>query len=407
MSRLTPPAGSPSLVRVSVTDPSHIGRCLLFTAFEPSGDDHASAVIAELKHRHPDLPIYAWGGPKMERAGATIVEPTGHDAVMGMPGWRKIREHTFINERIDGWMREYRPIAHIPVDSPAANFPICKAAKARGIKVIHLVAPQIWAWGRWRIRKLRRLTDMVLCLLPFEEGFFLNRGVAARFIGHPLFDAPLNTAELDARAARLGPGSPRLAMMPGSRPKELEGSWPLLLDAFRALKQAFPAARAVVAATTPTVQRDLESRAVQLGGLPEGMSIIAGDADAVIRWCDLALVKSGTITLQIARQTKPMVTFYKSTSSRVVYRSVRLVAVSTKYFTLPNILAHREIVPELVPHFGGAEEIVAAALNLLQSPEKMEEQREELARIVEMFRGRDASKGAADAIEEVAGLVPV
>lgn len=391
---------------VSGTDPSHTGQCLLFTAFEPSGDDHASAVIAELKRRRPELPIYAWGGPKMERAGAVIVERTGHDAVMGMPGWRKIREHTFINERIDGWMREYRPLAHIPVDSPAANFPICKAAKENGIKVIHLVAPQIWAWGRWRIRKLRRLTDMVLCLLPFEEGFFLKRGVAARFIGHPLFDSPLNLAELDARAAALGGGSPKIAMMPGSRPKELEGSWPLLLDAFLELQASYPGVRCVVAATTPAVMQELKRRAEDLGGLPDGVTIVAGDADAVIRWCDLALVKSGTITLQIARQTKPMVIFYKQQSSPVLYHSLRFVAVSTKFFTLPNILAHREIVPEMVPHFGGADEVVAAARKLLDSPEQMELQRQELGRIIELFRGRDAAKGAADAIEEVTQLVP-
>jgi lipid-A-disaccharide synthase len=385
---------------VSGTDPAHTGHCLLFTAFEPSGDDHASAVIAELKRRRPDLPIYAWGGPKMERAGAVIVERTGDDAVMGMPGWRKIREHTFINERIEGWMREYRPLAHIPVDSPAANFPICKAAKALNIKVIHLVAPQIWAWGRWRINKLRRLTDLVLCLLPFEEGFFLKRGVSARFIGHPLFDEPLDLHEIERRAKALGDGSPRIALMPGSRPRELEGSWPLLLEAFRSLRASYPGLRGVVAATRPAVEQDLLARASLLGGMPEGLSIIAGDADAVIGWCDLALVKSGTITLQIARQTKPMVIFYKQ-SSPMLYHSVAWVAVATKFFTLPNILAHREIVPELVPHFGGADEIVAAARTLLDSPDLMIRQRQELGRIVEVFKGRNASAGAADAIEEV------
>ncbi len=389
-----------SAARVSGPAPN---TALLFTAFEPSGDDHASAVIAELKRRHPDLPIYAWGGPKMEKAGAVIVERTGDDAVMGMPGYRKIREHTFINERIEGWMREYRPRVHIPVDSPAANFPICKAAKGLGIKVVHLVAPQIWAWGRWRIKKLRRLTDLVLCLLPFEEGFFLKRGVAARFIGHPLFDVTLDEADLDRRAAPLGGGSPKLALMPGSRPKELEGSWPLLLDAFRDLKRTYPDIRGVVAATKPSVERDLRERATLLGGWPDGLNILAGDADAVIRWCDLALVKSGTITLQIARQHKPMVIFYKTKA--VLYYMVNWWALSTKFFTLPNIMAHREIVPELVPHFGGAEDIVRAARTLLDSPEKIAEQRSELERVTALFKGRDASSNAADAIEEVAGLV--
>ena len=111
-------------------------RPVLFTAFEPSGDDHAAPVIAELRRRRPDLPIFAWGGPRMEAAGATIVERTGDDAVMGMPGLEKIREHRRINERIEAWMDRHRPALHVPVDSPAANFPICALAKARGCRVV-------------------------------------------------------------------------------------------------------------------------------------------------------------------------------------------------------------------------------------------------------------------------------
>src|ERR1043166_3759289 len=100
---------------------------LLFTAFEPSGDDHAAAVIAELRLRHPDLPIFAWGGPRMERAGATLVERTGDDALVGIPGLKKIREHGRINERIDAWLARHRPLM-IPVDSPGANFQIGRAS---------------------------------------------------------------------------------------------------------------------------------------------------------------------------------------------------------------------------------------------------------------------------------------
>jgi lipid-A-disaccharide synthase len=377
-------------------------RPILFTAFEPSGDDHASAVIAALKSMHPEQPVYAWGGPKMERAGAVIVERTGDDAVVGLPGLQKIREHGRINERIHAWMREYRPSVHVPVDSPAANFPICKMAKAMGIKVVHLVAPQIWAWGRWRIGKLRRRTDLVLCLLPFEERFFQKRNVRARFVGHPLFDAPPEQAQLELGAAKYPEGRPKLAMMPGSRPKELEKSFPLLLGAFRELRRRYPEAVGVVAATKPSVAEDLKRRAETLGGWPQGLHIASGDTDSIIRWCDLALVKSGTITLQIARQLRPMVAFYKS--SPVLYYLVGKWVVATKYFTLPNVLAHREIVPELVPHFGGPEALVTSAIALIDSPQKAAQQREELQRIVDLFKGRNAASAAAEAIAEVAGL---
>ncbi|HHN78407.1 MAG TPA: lipid-A-disaccharide synthase, partial [Phycisphaerales bacterium] len=139
---------------------------ILFTGFEPSGDDHASAVIAELRRRHPGLRMYAWGGPKMGQAGAEIIEETGKDAVMGLPGLSKVLEHRRINQRIAAWLDRNPVRVHVPIDSPAANFPICKMARKRGVKVVHLVAPQVWAWGKWRVNKLRRLTDFVCCLLP-------------------------------------------------------------------------------------------------------------------------------------------------------------------------------------------------------------------------------------------------
>jgi len=116
---------------------------ILFTAFEPSGDDHASIVIAELRRRWPALPIYAWGGRKMEAAGATIIERTGEAAVMGIPGVGKILEHVRMNRRIEEWLDTQRLALHIPVDSPDANFPICRLAKERGMRVVHLVAPQL------------------------------------------------------------------------------------------------------------------------------------------------------------------------------------------------------------------------------------------------------------------------
>lgn len=375
---------------------------ILFTAFEPSGDDHAAAVVEELRRRHPALPIHAWGGPRMERAGATLVERTGDDAVMGLPGYQKIREHTRINERIARWL-DANPVAvHVPVDSPAANFPICAIAKARGAKVVHLVAPQIWAWGRWRIHKLRRRTDLVLCLLPFEEGFFHKRGVRARFIGHPLFDAPVDAAGVQRRGAGFGAGSPRVALMPGSRPGEIEKNTPLLLECFAGLRAAYPNLAGIVAATKPPVADRIRQIAAEHAGWPPGLDVVCGDTDAVIRWCDLALVASGTVTLQIARQLKPMVVFYKS--SPLFYYLLARWLVSTKYFALPNVLAHREVVPEFIPHFGGPERIVHAARGLIESPELAERQREEFRRLAAMFQGRHAAAAAADAIEEVAGL---
>ncbi|MFG0286253.1 MAG: lipid-A-disaccharide synthase [Phycisphaerales bacterium JB039] len=377
---------------------------ILFTGFEPSGDDHASAVIREIRRIAPHVRMYAWGGPRMEQAGAEIVERTGRDAVMGLPGLAKIREHRAINRRVGLWLDERTPTVHVPVDSPAANFPICSMAKQRGVKVVHLVAPQIWAWGSWRIRKLRRLTDMALCLLPFEEGWFTTRGVPARFVGHPLFDEPLDLDALDREAAELPGGDPKLALMPGSRPSELRKNFPLLLATFRALRAERPALCGVVAAVNDEVAQILRQMAESAGGWPDGLHMVAGKADAVIRWCDLALVVSGTVTLQIARQHKPMVTFYKS--SRLLYWLIARWIVSTRYFALPNLIAGSAVVPELIPHFGGAGPLLAAARRLMDDPEAMARQRTDLRDICSRFQGHNAAKSAARIIAHMAGALP-
>lgn len=378
---------------------------LLFTAFEPSGDDHASAVIAELRRRYPDLPMYAWGGPKMERAGATLIERTGDEAVMGVPGLKKIIEHHNINARIDAWLRTHPVAVHLPVDAPSANTPICEIARRHGCKVVHIVAPQIWAWGRWRIHKLRRITDLVLCMFPFEEVFFHRRRVPAEFIGHFLFDKPLDEHALDARAAHYMGGHPRIAMMPGSRPTELERNLPILLDAFNALKRRHPGASGIMAATSEAVAQRLRSMAQRTHAhWPDSIAIRVQETDAIIRWCDIALVKSGTVTLQVAKQNKPMVVFYKK--SNPLFFLLARTMLSTKLFSLPNVIARRRIVPEFIPHFGGAAPIVNAADELLTDPAAADRQRRDLAAVVGPLDHGGAARHAADTIEKIAGIVP-
>ena len=386
-------------------------KALLFTAFEPSGDDHASAVIAELRRRHPQLLMYAWGGPKMERAGARIVERTGDDAIMGLPGLAKVLEHVRINARIDAFMKEHDIDVHVPVDSPSANISICAIAKKHGAKVVHLVAPQIWAWGRWRIHKLRRLTDMLLCILPFEEEFFRKRYVPARFIGHFIFDKKLDESAIDRRIAMFadrGPngnwiGEPRVAMMPGSRPDELRKHFPILLEIFRALRARYPGVRGLVAATSDRVAALLREMAEAHGGWPDELRIVVQDTDAVIRWCQIALVKSGTVTLQVAKQRRPMVIFYRK-SNPLVYLAVRLI-LSTRLFSLPNVLARKRIIPEFIPHYGRADSLIQAAERVIDEAAVSDQQRRDLDAIANLFDGKNAASLAADAIEEIAGLV--
>jgi lipid-A-disaccharide synthase len=393
-------------------------RLLLFTAFEPSGDEHASRVIRELRRRHPDpalLRIVAWGGPKMAAAGAELIERTIDEGVMGIPGLARIREHLKVLGRIDQWMAEAIAqrgpgaprMVHVPVDSPGANDSICDLSRKHGLGVVHLVAPQVWAWGRWRVAKLRRRTDLLLCLFDFEIRFFSRRGIPARFIGHPFFDHPIDPVALDAKAADFPRGEPKIALFPGSRPEELRKHFLLTLGAFRELKSMWAGAAGVVAATNPEaerVMRELAASERDQRGWPDDLRIVVGESEAVIRWCDLAIVKSGTTTLQVARQHKPMVVFYRK-GGRIFNILVRAV-LATKQLALPNILARRTIVPELMPYFGGPARLVAEAAKLLRSPEAMERQRADLRQVVAPMSSGNASARAADALEEVLGLRP-
>jgi lipid-A-disaccharide synthase len=394
-------------------------QLILFTAFEPSGDEHASRVIHELRQRHPDpshLRIVAWGGPKMAAAGAELIERTVDDGVMGIPGLARIREHLKVLGRIDEWMATTKAargdrsprILHVPVDSPGANDSICDLSRKHGLGVVHLVAPQVWAWGRWRVAKLRRRTDLLLCLFDFEIRFFTRRNIPARYIGHPFFDHPLDTTGLDAKAASFPQGEPKLALFPGSRPEELRKHFLLTLGAYRELKSMWAGAAGVVAATNPEaerVMRELATSERNAAGWPDDLRIVVGESEAVIRWCDLAIVKSGTTTLQVARQHKPMVVFYRK-GGRIFNILIKAV-LATKQLSLPNILARRKIVPELMPYFGGPARLVAEAARLLRSPEAMERQRADLRQVVAPMASGGASVRAADAIEEFMGLKPL
>ncbi len=402
---------------------------ILFTAFEPSGDDHAAAVIAELRRRWTaeELPMYAWGGPKMRAAGAEVIEETGANAVMGIPGAGKIIEHLRIHGRISRWLESGKASLHVPVDSPGANFPVARVAKKRGLRVIHLVAPQVWAWAPWRIRKLRRRTDLVLCLLPFEEEWFMARGVPAKFVGHPLFDEPLDEGDLAARAERVGalvssarsslgdklPAAafssgasgavgPRVALMPGSRPQEMVRCFPVLLDAFNRLRKDFPGTTGVVAATKPEAVKRLQELAAVHGGWPPGLGIVSGDTDAVVRWCEYAMVVSGTVTLQIAKQLRPMVAFY--VPGWLMYQLVARWLVSTDLFTLPNLIAGRAIVPELIPHFGDGDALAVEIIKFMRRPGYAEDQRENLGAVCRRFAGKTCAVNAAEAIESALGM---
>lgn len=387
-------------------------RGILFTAFERSGDEHAAPVIEHIRQVAPEIPIYATGGLHMEAAGATLIERTEHMGAMGADSFSQVLDHLRRMKRLKRWLAEHPIAVHVPTDSPAANWGICKAVKKQfgdEAKVVHLVAPQVWAWGQWRVKRLRHGSDLVLCLLPFEPDWFKRHGVNARFIGHPVFDHPLDYDELNAQAAMYPHGSPKIALMPGSRSKELTRNWPVILDAWRHFAAAHPDASAVVAG----INAEALPRLREIDGdIPDSVHMVHSQTDAIVRWADAVLSVSGTVSLHIARQAKPMVLLYKL--NPVTWTLAGQFIVKARTFTLPNLIAagrvegappREHLVKEFVPWLGGSAQPIADALaHLVDHDKARHAQIDGLKKVIGHFAPHNAGKEAAQAILDMAGL---
>ena len=352
---------------------------ILVTAFEPSGDALAAALVAKLRADGCPFPVVALGGPKLRDAGAELLaETTGH-AVMLTGAAAHALAHRRRLQRLAAWLADHPVVAHVPVDSPAANWSICGLVRrVRPVaKVVHLVCPQVWAWATWRIHKLKRLTDHVLCILPFEPPLLSAHAVPATFVGPP----------------RNTPPAPRLALLPGSRPGEIAKNWPTMAAAVAQLRAERPALRTTVAAASPALAEQV--RALGPAGVIDALEV--GRVDDVLQWSDAALVVSGTATLHTAARRRAMVILYNV--SPWMWHGLGRWIIKTRTFTLPNLLAEHlqspTRVPELVPHFGAVAPVVAALAPLLDDAAARTPQLELFDAIAALFADRDFAAAAA------------
>lgn len=386
--------------------------CIFFTAFEPSGDEHAASVIAELRRLLPDVPLYGLGGPRMAEAGCEIIEQTsGVGRMLADSAWQ-VADHFKRLARVKKWCKTQSIAVHIPTDSPAANWSYCRMikhiyARPRGGKpasrVVHLVAPQVWAWAQWRVRRLQKWSDLVLCLLPFEPAWFRARGVSAKFIGHPAFDYDLDTDKLNWQAVQFPKGSPRIALLPGSRPTELKRNWPVLHDAFTRMLKQYPDAQAVVGAVDAEAEKTLRAMTPHT---PESIYFAHGRTHAVLHWADAVLSVSGTVTLHVARHGKPMAIIYKA--SPVAWHMFGRFLIDTRTFTLPNLIAlgramptdEQHIVKEFIPFWGDVQPLADEMSSLISDQKKRGTQIAELKKVIGKFTDHHAGREAAQQIAE-------
>ena len=308
---------------------------VFFSVGEPSGDLHGANLIRQLQSRCPGLKAVGYGGPKMAEAGCQLHADLTALAVMWFARVL-INLHKFwgLASRADRYFRHHKPDAVVLIDYPGFNWWIARRAKAHGIPVFYYSPPQIWAWARWRVKKMRRLVDHVLCGLPFEEAWLRKRGCNATFVGHPFFDEvrryPYDETFIAKHAARPGP---LVVLLPGSRTQEVGNNLRWFLKAAGLIRQQVPDVRFALASFKPH-QAEMARRLVDAAGLP--IEICVGKTPELMRLADCAMSVSGSVSLELLYHTTPTVILYWI--ERYAY-CVQSVFRKVKYITLVNLLS--------------------------------------------------------------------
>ena len=369
-------------------------QTIFISAAEPSADRHCAALILALKQTKRDLKFVGIGGPKMAQASCTLIENPVGRAAMTYNAFAHVSHYYRLIKKVAKFLAISKPNLVIVCDSPAFNFHIAKAAKKSGIKTLFYVAPQLWAWAPWRIQKLRKCCDKLCCILPFEQEWFTSRGVPAEFVGNPLLDgltqSDLNRAKRDYR--NFNPANAKIAIVPGSRPAEVGTLWRPIQQIAIALRKRYPNAAFTTVAVDEATRGALDS--TRLMGFRTDYSI--DSVYQTTRSSDFALVASGSATLQVAYAGCPMVIMYQTNPS--LWHLFGRWLVTTKYLSLVNILAGKELVPEFMPYFRSIEPIIETVKNLLEDKARLVQTNSDLLALV----GPLATKKAGSVVAQIA-----
>jgi lipid-A-disaccharide synthase len=373
-------------------------RSILVSAGEASGDYYAARLTAELRRRWPECRFFGCTGPNLRELGVETIIRSEDLAVVGLV---EVLEHLpriwLRFRRLIAEARRRKPELAILTDSSGFHLPVARKLKRLGIPVIYLIAPQVWAWRKGRVKIMRRTLSRLLCIFPFEEAFFREHGVPVTYIGHPLVGRvrPTLTREQFFRKHNLPLDRPLVAVLPGSRRSETLRHIPDLvraagiLSATRELSFVLPASRNCGA----------DFFREPLAGSP--IQAIEGEAWDAMAHCTVALAASGTVTVEAALLGAPMVTFYRVTP--LTWQIGRHL-VDVPFYSMVNLIAEKPVVAELIQDAMTGERIAAEAGRLLDNAADRAKMKEELALVAARLAGNeegDPMTRAADAVQSV------
>lgn len=370
---------------------------IALVAGEASGDILGAGLMRALKARHPAVEFIGVGGPLMQAEGLTPYFPMERLSVMGLVEvLGRLRELLARRKKLVADLIDAKPDVFIGIDAPDFNLNIELKLRQAGIKTVHYVSPSVWAWRQKRVLKIREGCDLMLTLFPFEAKFYEEKGVPVRFVGHTLADAIPLEADRTAARAELGlPDGPLVALMPGSRGGEVGRLGALFLDTAQRLRALRPGMRFVMPCASPQRRAQLEEL---LAGRDLPLTLLDGNSHLALAACDAVLIASGTATLEALLYKRPMVVAYRL--APLTFWILKRM-VKSPYISLPNLLAQRLLVPELLQDDATVEALAQTLSPLIEGGEEQTRGFDEIHRTLRL----DASNQAADAVLNLIGQV--
>ena len=368
-------------------------KTILLTCGETSGEHNASRLVSCIKELDDSCRICAMGGDELAEAGADILFPMSRFAVMGFfEVFTKLPRFMALERKLKKFLSGGVDL-FIPVDYPGLNLRLSGYARRAGIPVMYFISPQVWAWGGWRIRRMRRAVDLMVAILPFEVDLYRAAGIPVTFAGHPLHDeiaAPAVPKEVPG-----SDGTLRVVCFPGSRRQEVQRIFPTMLDAIRLIRKRFPGAVFRIGVAPLIGEGSIE--------IPPDMSSYVGKTTGGIEELEhatLVLAVSGTVTLQTALSGTPAVVMYRT--SPLTYLLGKLL-VRIDSIAMPNLLAGRRIMPELIQGDATADRIAAEAIGILSDGKRYRSISAELLALGERLRGDGGVRRIAEIALRMAG----
>jgi len=368
-------------------------KCVMIIAGEASGDLHGSKLVRAMREKNSDLFFCGIGGQALRGAGVKIIVDASQLAVVGITEVFSKMIDLFRGMSVaKKLLKSLKPDLLIIIDFPDFNLHIAGTAKKLGIPVLYYITPQVWAWRPGRVKKIRKIVDHVAVILPFEEKFFRKHQIQATFVGHPLLDTHLLLEE--SSIAKNAEDIPVIGLLPGSRDREIAKLLPVMLQSARIMLERDKKMKFIVSAA-PSIERKFVETIVEEHRGEYDFELVSDTVENVLKRCRLAVVASGTVTLEAAIFGIPMIIIYKM-SPVTYWLGKMLVRSRVKNFGLVNLIAGRDISPELLQGEVSSKKIADMAFEMLNDASGLEKTKNELLGIKDVLGGPGASKRVAD-----------